>query len=614
MNRKTPKLRYLLLITILLSGCTVQQPSDTSNPAQSIKWLKQIESKSDHSNLITLKSAYEHAQELEKSQETNEQARTYFSNHSTWIHQLPQRVCEEAIASGNFSAFSWALEQGRPIRLKPGMAAKIWPRGMSWVDLAIQHAPQTLPEFMELTIKDNGSAFFEKYAPAFKASGYQPAPNQDAFQFKTRYIYFIAAEAQKAAMQKDTAKLRFILDHVDDLSPVNSAIPSIRRQMQTLSEYILYEADDETLTTRMIELGYLFSDIDLERAKIGNCFTQMLKDNPTKAVRILGLSKEGRPLTEKEAAFLLKLPINELTNLHDQHIDEAIHLCIKKGGTAQAIQFIQLKAARKPLAKSDYINLMTWSLQSNNQEIYAMAEKHSENISIFELDLAAIADNQLAFKRYAPKVLANIYPTMSTDAKADGITLGNIYRILESPNQMAGLYVVQTYDEIIKLWPSENNGRSLLMDACRAGNLLAAKYLIEKTPMRATDATRHTVSENTLFGKAQTREGKLTPMHFAAESGNTELMKYLKSKGGSFNATSHFGATPLMMAVSNQRIEAARYLIQQGAQINAKMKESERDSIFQGSLSYNQLVTALARAEATQNSEMIKLLKEAGAN
>ena len=46
---------------------------------------------------------------------------------------------------------------------------------------------------------------------------------------------------------------------------------------------------------------------------------------------------------------------------------------------------------------------------------------------------------------------------------------------------------------------------------------------------------------------------KRTPMHWAADFGHTEVLRYLHSKGANVNATDNFGITPLLAAVYEVR-------------------------------------------------------------
>eukprot|EP01102_Stenamoeba_stenopodia_P001877 TRINITY_DN1169_c0_g1_i1.p1 TRINITY_DN1169_c0_g1~~TRINITY_DN1169_c0_g1_i1.p1 ORF type:complete len:140 (+),score=41.16 TRINITY_DN1169_c0_g1_i1:145-564(+) len=63
---------------------------------------------------------------------------------------------------------------------------------------------------------------------------------------------------------------------------------------------------------------------------------------------------------------------------------------------------------------------------------------------------------------------------------------------------------------------------------------------------------------------------KRTPMHWAADFGQVEVMKYLVSKGAKPDVADHFGITPLLAAVYEGHDEAVKFLLEKGANKNAK--------------------------------------------
>src|SRR5262249_21332983 len=62
--------------------------------------------------------------------------------------------------------------------------------------------------------------------------------------------------------------------------------------------------------------------------------------------------------------------------------------------------------------------------------------------------------------------------------------------------------------------------------------------------------------------------GGLTPLLYAARDGRLEAAKILLDGGADLKATDPNGITPLLMAISNNQIATARYLIDKGAEIN----------------------------------------------
>jgi ankyrin repeat protein len=201
---------------------------------------------------------------------------------------------------------------------------------------------------------------------------------------------------------------------------------------------------------------------------------------------------------------------------------------------------------------------------------------------------------------------------MDTMAREDGVTLGRIKQAFGASNEDAGLYLVSKYD-LIDEWEKANTGRTLLMDVCEAGNLKAARYLIENRKEDLHAETAYSANQVTVFGSSRPSEGKLTPLFFAAKSGNPELIKYLVSKGASVNSRSNYKTTPLMHAASAGQIETAKMLISLRADVNAQMSSNLSASDLGDMGSYENISTAYARARSSHNQEMMDLLKQAGA-
>ncbi len=89
-----------------------------------------------------------------------------------------------------------------------------------------------------------------------------------------------------------------------------------------------------------------------------------------------------------------------------------------------------------------------------------------------------------------------------------------------------------------------------------------------------------------------------TPLMQAAFEGRIEIALLLIQKGADVNAKNKLGATPLMYAVSAGQIETARMLIEKGADVNARDNGDE---------------TALSKAEKQGRSAAVELLRQYGA-
>ena len=69
-----------------------------------------------------------------------------------------------------------------------------------------------------------------------------------------------------------------------------------------------------------------------------------------------------------------------------------------------------------------------------------------------------------------------------------------------------------------------------------------------------------------------------TPIHFAVYEGHTEVAKCLIEKGATVDAITNGGATPLYVASQNGHNEVAKFLIENGATIDAKAQFDQRGS------------------------------------
>jgi len=91
-----------------------------------------------------------------------------------------------------------------------------------------------------------------------------------------------------------------------------------------------------------------------------------------------------------------------------------------------------------------------------------------------------------------------------------------------------------------------------------------------------------------------------TSLHYAISCGADEAARYLIDKGADVNAIADDGTTPLILAAKNDSVFIAKFLLEKGADVNW------RDMKKKSALSY-------AKAPFSKKKKMIELLESAGA-
>ena len=89
-----------------------------------------------------------------------------------------------------------------------------------------------------------------------------------------------------------------------------------------------------------------------------------------------------------------------------------------------------------------------------------------------------------------------------------------------------------------------------------------------------------------------------TPLIYAATGGHDEMVRYLLAEGANINAVSPNGTTALMMAVREEKFSTAELLIARGANVNIRNEQG---------------ATALSWAERSGDMTLVQRLQRAGA-
>lgn len=126
-------------------------------------------------------------------------------------------------------------------------------------------------------------------------------------------------------------------------------------------------------------------------------------------------------------------------------------------------------------------------------------------------------------------------------------------------------------------------------------------------------------SESAVLVNEKDSEG-WTPLHYAAARGNLEIVKYLLSQGADINAKENMEYTPLINAVATSHYDVVRCLVEHGADLNIKVcvgkifkNQIKEDNSVERTIAGEDYDTALDFALKENNAEIAGYLKSKGA-
>lgn len=607
----------LLTAVLLFSGCGEGRPG--ADDKTDIRIIRSTLKKADQTRhaearIRYLREACVMADALDDTWPGSEKVRVFLQQNEQTLRTIPDQVLALARSSRDLEAYRWAVERGAEVDLSYAALQQIWKMGKEWRDFYVgTYRDQTLPIFMSEAVNQNNRRFFEQYIDAFRAGGYPLIFPLDAAEFNPRFRHFIAGMLQEALEKKDTPRISALLTDMPPRRPEEHVDRETAEVMRHLSAYVFHEVRDEALACRLIELGYPTVEIDLDKSGFGNAFGRALLASPENAiVNVFRLNVWKGPLPEKEMRFILLLDDPPLRLLYPQYLTDAVAEAMRRKDTDKTLRFIRLREEIAPVSLAEYERLLNLSIELNSRTVYDYVRGRFSQIDPFTADLTELAQNDLLFKMYAPKVFAKIYPTADVNARPDGTTVGRIDRMLSRHVPEAALYAVKQ-DALEDAWSEAGMKRTLLMAVCQGGNLEAAKYLIETKRADVDAQTDYSTAVVTMFGSADDREGRLTPLFFAAISGNEKLIQYLVTdRRAEVNARSNFGATPLMYAAANSRTDAVRALLRLGADVKASVNQATSIPVDGGDpAGVTEGDTAYSIARRTGNSEMVEMLRRA---
>jgi hypothetical protein len=601
----------------LLTGCSDPLvPSEKSDDKATIKTIatalkKSEATRSKPEKIKLLRLAFSQAEHLGAKWPDSEKGRLFLEQSGNQVHAIPQRVYPLAVDTKDDPSFAWALEHGASIDLNYTALQQLWAMGHEWRETVLKYQfDDALPVFMDLAVNSYDRKFFDAHAAAMKEMWLSVRPPMEEVDFTVRYCRFLAEMMHGAVKDKDAERIEFLLDNTPRRDQLVALDLMLKRTLPAVGDFIFHDLKDQRLAMKLIALGYELNGIDLVEAGFDEDFTDMLKSSPAAASDILRLSEWHGGLSDTEMKLLLSMPDNALNTVHHLYIDEAVNAAIRSGDAELSMRMVKYRESLGKPTRHEYNKLMNEAVATGNEALFDYILHQCDDLTIYNIGLGYLGRNEKLFNKYAPQIFRKIYPTMSKEPQPYGTSFGRIYDALSDGNEFAGLYIVQKLN-LEKAWERASQGRTLLMDVCHAGNLLAARYLIERKGASVHAETGYVEFTTSLFGSTRGREGKLTPMFFAAQSGNAELIRYLRSRGADVNARSAFGSTPLMHAVSENKLEAAETLIELGASVHTRMYSGVSMGNTSGNL--EEVSAALRRAKRRGNQDMIALLEKAGA-
>ena len=532
----------------------------------------------------------------------------------TWPDSIETEsfLAENEEALKDLDAYKWAVERGAPVDLTYEGLKKYWKYGRDWrVFIADRHPQEALPVMMVCAVNEHNALFFDQYAEAFRQSGNRIHQMAEVAAFNSACCRFIAEQLGNASKKGDKERITFLLKYMPRLADVILINQTTRDLMRDLSVYVCNELRDEEMACRLIELGYGFKPVDLEKAGFGDRFIETLKQNPEFSItEVLQLDKWHGHLSEMEKEFILALEDEYLDLVIYQYIDEALEWGLKRGLTDEVFRLMAVRSNQRPYRPFEYEKLFEQAITHDIPELFEHILGQCPKIRIENIDLVTLSGNYDLFVQYAPQIFSKVYPTMDRSPRSDGTTLGRVVDVLASQNHKAGLWILENV-KLPDIGKQVNEGRTLLMHVCEKGNLEMARVLVEQFGADVSAETGYMELKLSILGQSKSKEGRLTPLFFAAVGGNGELIRYLVLKGANVNARSAYGATPLMYAVTHNQPEAVRTLIDLQANVHVRMNSAASRTADFGQ-SFSDMATAYNRAKFNKNDEIMQLLISAG--
>ena len=160
---------------------------------------------------------------------------------------------------------------------------------------------------------------------------------------------------------------------------------------------------------------------------------------------------------------------------------------------------------------------------------------------------------------------------------------------------------------------SKQGRTPLLIAAAHSGNFEVVKFLVEhgaSLSNHKSAAEEHSAAAPAPSGLPASRKTESSVLAEAADANDTETVRYLIDKGADVDARNKDGDTPLLLAASYGNVEIVKLLLAKGADFNAVDAGSMR--VKNGPIALGNF-TPLLYAAAYAGYDTVKILLDAGA-
>lgn len=237
--------------------------------------------------------------------------------------------------------------------------------------------------------------------------------------------------------------------------------------------------------------------------------------------------------------------INEAREI--DHLTPYLIACYS--GSLEFLQFLEEKGAVIDLESCNGVGPVYAASESGHLHVVKYLVE-TKNLPTNHKDIHGMTPLLVACKFGHPEVVSYLIEKGSSYDEADKENCNALYYACQNGNLELVKMLIKKFDVNAKCW----NGNTCLHVACMNGNLDVVKFLLK----RKADIHAKTLSDS-------------MPIHLAAQYNHSSIIKVLLSYDKEMiDARGHNYNTPLTIAALNESFDAVKFLLSNGAKINAR--------------------------------------------